>query len=246
MSGQNEFRSVGEKRGLADRVVQEIETMILSGELEPDTSLPAERELAEQLNVSRSVVREAVRTLVTKGMLETRQGVGTTVRRPSADQVSGPLGLLLRTQSGGTVPFDKLRQVRSVLEIEIAGLAAEHATDEQVTRLRAAYQAMIDAQDDPVLLAERDHAFHRELATMTENPLFVILLDSIRDLLHDYISKVTRFLDADTEVLPVHLGVVESVEARDVEGARKAMVLHHEDLSSNYEKYVDRRGSADE
>jgi len=245
VSDQNEFPSVGAKQGLADRVVHEIETMILSGELAPDTLLPGERELAEQLNVSRSVVREAVRTLVSKGMVETRQGVGTTVRRPSADQVSGPLGLLLRSQSGGTVPYDNLRQVRSVLEVEIAGLAAEQATDEQVARLRVAYEAMCDARDDPDLLAERDHAFHRELASMTDNPLFVILVDSIRDLLHDYISRVVRFLDADIEVLPVHLGIVESLESRDTAAARKAMMLHHEDLSSNYAKYVARRGDVE-
>lgn len=246
MSDPKAFRSVGTKQGLVDRVVHEIERMILSGELVLDTALPGERELADQLNVSRSVVREAVRTLVTKGLLETKQGVGTRVRQLTADQVTGPLGLLLRTQSGGAVPYDNLRQVRSVLEVEIAGLAAEQATDEQVARLRAAYQEMCDAAGEPEILASRDHEFHRELATMTQNPLFVILLDSIRELLHDYISRVVRFLDPDTEVLPPHLSIVNSVEARDPEAARQAMLEHHVDLRRNYEKYLKRSGLVDE
>ena len=94
MSGSNEFRCVGAKQGLPAGVVDEIESLILSGELVPDTSRRPGRELAEQLSVIFSVVRGAVRTSVTMGMLETKKGLGTTVRQPTADHVSGSLGLL--------------------------------------------------------------------------------------------------------------------------------------------------------
>src|SRR3990172_4915905 len=92
------FRSVGIKGGLVDRVVEEIQRVIVNGHLELGMKLPPERELAEELGVSRTVIREAVRILVAKGLLETRPGVGTIVRQVNRDQIVGPLSLLLQAQ----------------------------------------------------------------------------------------------------------------------------------------------------
>ncbi len=234
---QTPFRTIGSKERLVDRVVGELEQLIVSGQLEPETRLPAERDLAEQLGVSRTVVREASRILVTKGLLEIQPGVGTTVRQITNEQIVEPLNLLLRTRTGGKISFDHLHQVRSILEIEIAGLAAAHATDADIARLKQIMAAMETAQADPDQLAIHDADFHSALAQMTHNPLLAILVDSIRDLLQEYIALVTRYLDPRQENLPLHYRLLERIEARDVEGARQAMGENLDQMRKNTERY---------
>jgi DNA-binding FadR family transcriptional regulator len=237
MVAQSLFRTVGSKEGLVDRVVTEIEELIVTNKLEPETKLPPERDFAEQLGVSRTVVREAVRILVTKGLLETRPGVGTMVRQMTREQIVEPLNLLLRSRTGDKVSFDQLHQVRSILEIEIAGLAASQATDADIAHLKQIMADMEAAQHDLDTLAARDADFHSALAKMTHNPLLAILVDSIRDLLQEYIALVTRYLDPQQENLPLHSKLLERIEARDVEGARQAMSENLDQMRKNTQRY---------
>src|SRR5713226_8764577 len=119
------FKVIGRKDGLVDQVVQAIEAQILSGRLAVGARLPAERDFSESLGVSRPVVREAVRNLTTRGLLDTRHGIGTTVRAVSRDEVVKPLTLFLRAR-GEEISIEHLHQVRSILEVENAALAAGH------------------------------------------------------------------------------------------------------------------------
>jgi len=222
---------------LVDRVVNEVEKLIVSGELAPDTKLPPEREWAEQMGVSRTIVREASRILAAKGLLETQHGVGTTVRQPTSQHVTEPLGLYLRTQGDGPISFQDLHQVRSILEVEIADIAAASATDEEIAQLRQVFDGMVAAKDDVAVLAERDTEFHRTLARMTHNPLLFVLMDSIRELLREYIALVTVFLDTDEDNIRLHRLLLERIEARDGAGARQAMSENLAQMRKNTELY---------
>lgn len=238
MTSSNPFRTIGTKERLVDRVVKELEELIITGQLQPDTKLPPERELAEQLGVSRTVVREAVRILVTKGLLETRPGVGTLVREMTRDQVVEPLNLLLRNRTNGEISFDQLHQVRSILEVEIAGLAALEATETEIGRLKELLASMEAVHDDSDQLAVHDANFHSTLAKMTHNPLLAILVDSIRDLLQEYIARVTPYLDPRQENLQLHQHLLERIQARDEEGARQAMRDNLEQMRKNTARYA--------
>lgn len=237
MSSPTPFRAVGNKERLVDRVVTEIQNLIVAGQLEPEVKLPPERELAEHLGVSRTVVREAVRILVARGLLETRPGVGTTVSQVGKDQFIQPLHLLLQSSSKD-ISFEHLYQVRLALEVAIAGLAATQANQAELDRLDEILAGMTAAADDPDLLAIRDAEFHRTLAQFTHNPLLIVLLDSIRDLLQDYIMTVTPFLDPHQDVLPQHEHIVARVKARDEAGARQAMQEHLNQMRKNHQKYA--------
>ncbi len=229
MGTESLFRAVGTKGRLVDRVVNEIQELIVSGRLDPGTKLPPERELAEEIGVSRTVIREAVHILVTKGLLETRQGVGTIVRQVTRDQLVEPLSLLLQTSDGG-ISVEHLHQVRCILEIEIAGLAALQATEEDVEELRriVTEMEMRLAQDDLEAFAARDADFHQALAKTTRNPLLVVLLDSIRDLMQEVRLLVTRHPGLPQQVMPDHRKILERVIAKDPAGARQAMQEHLE------------------
>jgi len=231
------FPPIRSKERLVDRVVREVERLIISGELAPGAKLPPEREWAEQMGVSRTVIREASRILAAKGLLETQHGVGTTVRHMTSHHVTEPLGLYLRTQGNGLISFQDLHQVRSILEMEIAGIAAESATDEEIAQLRQVFESMVEAKENVALLAERDTEFHRTLAKMTHNSLLFVLIDSIRELLKEYIALVTVFLDPDEDNIRLHRLLLERIEARDVAGARQAMHENLEQMRKNTELY---------
>jgi DNA-binding FadR family transcriptional regulator len=227
MDNESMFRNVGVQGGLVDRVVTEIQRVIVSGRLEPGMKLLPERELADELGVSRTVIREAVRILVAKGLLETKPGVGTIVRQVTSDQIVEPLSLLLQTQKGG-ISIEHLHQVRRMLEVEIAGLAALQATEEDITELRELLAEMESVTGIPEAFATKDADFHRGLARTTYNPLLIILLDSIRDLMQEVRLLVTRHPDLRQKVIPDHKKILERVAAKDPEGARLAMEEHLE------------------
>jgi GntR family transcriptional repressor for pyruvate dehydrogenase complex len=173
------------------------------------------------------VIREAVRILVAKGLLETKPGVGTIVRQVTSDQLVEPLSLLLRAQEDD-ISIEHLHQVRRVLEVEIAGLAAIQATEEDIAELKAVLAEMESVTEIPESFAAKDADYHRGLARTTHNPLLIILLDSIRDLMQEVRLLVTRHPDLREKVMPDHRKILERVVAKDPEGARQAMEEHLE------------------
>ncbi|MFB3826766.1 MAG: FadR/GntR family transcriptional regulator [Bryobacteraceae bacterium] len=219
------FRSLGRKDGLVDRVVAAIQDQILKGRLAVGTRLPPERDFADRLGVSRTVFREAVRILVTRGLLETRHGVGTTVRAVGREEVVKPLTLFLRT-CGQQVNTGHLHRVRLILEVENAALAAEQATESDIASLRAICREMKAAAGDPKEFALKDSEFHRRLAQATYNPLLILLLESIQDLMAEVRMLVASRPGLFERVMPTHTRVVERVAAHDARGARRAMRQH--------------------
>ncbi len=219
------FGMVGNKSDLVDRVVHKIQEQILSERLAVGTKLPPERELAVSLGVSRTVVREAVRVLAASGLLETSHGIGTTVRALSREEVVKPLNLFLRSW-GRDVSLSHLHQVRSLLEVENIGLAAEQASDDDIQDLRRILVEMEAAKDDPSLFAVKDSDFHRRLAQTTHNPLLTLLLDSIHDLMVEIRELVAGQSGLVERVLPAHIEMLDWIEKRDAKRARQAMREH--------------------
>jgi GntR family transcriptional repressor for pyruvate dehydrogenase complex len=219
------FRAIGQKEGLVLRVVRSIEDQILRGKLEVGVRLPPEREFSEQLGVSRPVVREAVRILTAQGLLETRHGIGTTVKTVGRDDVVKPLRMFLRIR-GEDISVAYLHQVRSILEIENAGLAAEQGRDEDVDALAQICREMEQASDIPELFALKDSEFHRRLSETTHNPLLILLLDSVHDMMSEVRELVAHEAGLFDQVMPTHIRIVESVRAHDPAAAREAMREH--------------------
>ena len=186
MSTNHSFESVAPRGRLADHVADQIEKQIVEGRMGPGTKLPSEAELGQEFNVSRTVIREAVNSLVAKGLVETRQGVGSTVRSFSRDViVSSPSRFLYSQDEDGSLR--ELHQVRAILELATARLAALHATEADIASLDQILREMESLQHDNEAFAAKDADFHRRLALASHNRLLVLLLDSIRDLVQDYI-----------------------------------------------------------
>lgn len=219
------FGTVGNKSALVDRVVQKIQEQILSERLAVGTKLPPEREFAEHLGVSRTVLREAVRVLSAKGLLETCHGVGTTVRALTREEMVAPLNLFLRSW-GKDASLNHLHQVRSLLEVENIGLAAEQASEEDIQDLRRILAEMEAAKGNPLLFAAKDSDFHRRLAQTAHNPLLTLLLDSIHDLLVGIRELVAQENGLVERVMPAHAEMLECIVMRDAKRARQTMRAH--------------------
>jgi len=211
---------------LSDQVAEQLLKHILDRGLRPGDKLPSERELGELFKVSRTVIREATRALAARGVIEVRSGTGLSVAAVDASTVAETMNLFLR--GTGEIPYDQIHEVRAMIEIEVAGLAAERRTYAEVADLRSLHEHMGDLLKRDEAITEVDVEFHRALARMTHNPLHLIMLDSIKDILLEIRREAWALRDEARKAHALHGAVLEAVAAQDVPAAREAMQRHLE------------------
>jgi GntR family transcriptional regulator, transcriptional repressor for pyruvate dehydrogenase complex len=172
----------GDRGRLSDRLAAEIERQIVSGDLEAGALVPTEPELGELFGVSRTVVRDAVRTLAARGLLDVRAGRGTTILPPSDDALSRALlALLARSE----LSMGEVMDARAALEIELIPLAATQATDEQrdaVAACLARFERAVAEEDWP-RAHEADLGFHLALLRATGLPALAVMLRPLQQVI---------------------------------------------------------------
>jgi DNA-binding FadR family transcriptional regulator len=222
---------------LTERVVAELERLILESRLGDGDRLPSERELAAQFGVSRTVVREAVRALAAKRLLDVGVGRGTVVRAPSAVSAAESMKLLLRMQASGT-DADKVSEVRRTLENEIAALAAARRTEADLAAMDTVIEAAESRRTDPDAFLKEDLAFHSLLARATHNELFGLLLDSLAEVLLESRLLALRIPGTARRALDHHSRVLEAVRAGDPDQARAAMDAHMDEARETLKRAI--------
>ena len=205
-------------------VVQQIEQGIVQGGLKVGDRLPPERELGERFGVSRTAVREAVKALREKGLVQSDPGRGTFVTNGTSRAVRNSLDLMVRM--GRSDASDDLVQVRGILEPEIAALAAKHITPEQLDLLQQAVQVMDSALDDADTFVEADLAFHITLAKATRNVIIPALIDSIVDLLREQRKGIFFTQGGPQRGQIHHKRILKAVTHHNPTAARNAMRAH--------------------
>jgi GntR family transcriptional repressor for pyruvate dehydrogenase complex len=220
---------------LSDQVTAQLQALITDSHLRPGDKLPSERDLCELLSVSRTVVREAVRSLAAKGLLEVRPGGRAIVRAPDPAIVSELMTVMLRG-GGGDVAFSHIQEVRRLLEVEFAGLAAQRRDETDLLRIEDFLTAMVEHQDDPQLWAAADVGFHKAIATATHNPLYPMLLDSIAEMLVEVRLTGIRLPDTPRKAFHHHHRIFEQIKAGDRTRARKAMHDHLHEAEATFQK----------
>ncbi|MGH2559696.1 MAG: FadR/GntR family transcriptional regulator [Thermomicrobiales bacterium] len=216
------YQPLARAERLSDRVAEQIERRITEGGMPPGHRLPPERELGEAFGVSRTVVREAIRVLVAKGLVEVQPGNGTVVREFSASMVSDALALLMRARPGG-IRLRDAHEIRLMIEPQIAALAAERRTDQDLQNLEAELERM---RPEPAEWQAADVRFHAALAQATHNPLCGIVLDSIQDILREVRMLGGQLPGTRESAIRHHTAIVDAVKAADPNAAREAMLAH--------------------
>jgi GntR family transcriptional repressor for pyruvate dehydrogenase complex len=209
---------------LYEQIVQQIEDSILKGTLKAGDQLPSERELALKFGVSRTAVREAVKALHEKGLVEAYSGRGTFITNGTSQAVTQSINLMMKfDQAEGS---ENLAQVRQILEPEIAALAATRIQEPQLALMREAFSVMNSALKDPDAYIEADLDFHLALAEAAENPLILSLLDSIVGLLREQRLKIFFHESGPERGQYHHARILAAIEKRDPEASRSAMREH--------------------
>jgi GntR family transcriptional regulator, transcriptional repressor for pyruvate dehydrogenase complex len=209
---------------LYEQIVQQIEESIVKGDLKPGDQLPAERELAQRFGVSRTAVREAVKALREKGLVEAFSGRGTFITDGTKQAVRQSLDLMVKI--GQPEGSRHLAEVRAILEPEIAALAAARIQEPELTTMREAVATMDRAGTDPEAYIEADLDFHLALAEGAANPLILSLLDSIVALLREQRLRIFRVPGGPERGQIHHKRILDAVERRDSDKAREAMRAH--------------------
>jgi GntR family transcriptional regulator, transcriptional repressor for pyruvate dehydrogenase complex len=216
---------------LVQGVATHLEQQILSGSLTSDQPMPPEGELSRQLGVSRTVVREAMRILGARGLVEVSQGKLTRVKPADPSHVVDSLATFLQRADHSLL---HLIEVRRLLETSIAALAAERATPEQIEAMeemnrKLAGQGTLDQRIDA------DLSFHALLAEATRNPVFGLLLEPLANLMR-LSRKATLGRTGAERAVAGHREILEAIRRRDPQTARQAMLDHlalaEEDLNA--------------
>lgn len=209
---------------LFEVVSERLVAAIREAKLPPGTKIPTERELGDQFGVSRTVIREAIRHLAAKGILVTQSGSGVRVADVGHEGVSESLSIFL-LQRGPLDPV-KINEVRNCLELKTVELAAQRASDEQIEGIRQACELMHGLEGCAEEASQADMLFHRTIAEATGNELFLVLVDSMSDVLL-HVRRATLGDKKRGEIaLEQHRRVAQAMEKRDVEGAIEAMRFH--------------------
>jgi GntR family transcriptional regulator, transcriptional repressor for pyruvate dehydrogenase complex len=196
--------------------------------LKPGDQLPAERELAQRFGVSRTAVREAVKALREKGLVEAYSGRGTFITDGTTQAVRQSLDLMAKI--GQPEGSTHLAEVRTILEPEIAALAAIRIQEPELATMREAVAVMDKAYQDPDAYIEADLDFHLALAEGAANPLILSLLDSIVVLLREQRLRIFRVTGGPQRGQFHHKRILDAVERHHADDARKAMRAHLEQV----------------
>ncbi len=220
-----EFQTIRRSSAVANEAIDTIKQMIARGEIQARQRLPAERDLAAQLGVSRPSLREAIRALIALNILESRHGEGTFVSALDPELLAEPIDFLLQVNTESLVA---LFEARRVLEAGAASLAAERASDLELVDLKDFVKLGRGMLHDPDAFIDHDVEFHARIRQAARSPILASLLASVSTL--SYVSRRTtaRSLATRTRALADHEAMVKVLKARDPQAAHTAMVRHLE------------------
>lgn len=206
-----------------EQVVARVYELIKREELQPGDRLPPERELAKHLGISRPSLRAGLGSLISMGVLQSRQGAGTFLVDGPPALDSEPLRLLAKLHG---FSFVHMFETRSILEVGAAGLAAERATGEQLAAMSEEIAEMFAALKDPQQFLVHDVAFHRAVAAASGNATLATLVDMVSAILYerrrDTIGRAHDF----NEAIELHRRVYRAIRSRKPDEAREAMREH--------------------
>jgi GntR family transcriptional regulator, transcriptional repressor for pyruvate dehydrogenase complex len=220
-----EFEAIRRNK-VYEEVARQIERLILK-KLRPGDKLPAERELAEMLGVSRSSIRDAIRSLELVGLVEPRQGVGTVVREISPDTLVNPLSNVLVHKRQ---LVSELLDFRKMLEPPLAARAATHASAEELAEMEETLRRQEEKLQWGELAIEEDSEFHYGIAMASENSVVLKVLDVLMDLLRATRERSLQVEGRPQKSIAGHRKILAAIKRHDALAAEAAMRRHIEDI----------------
>lgn len=219
------FKSV-ESRSVSQMIVEQIQDMIMSGELKAGDPLPTERALAETLNVGRPSLREALKALEVMGVVESRQGSGNYISNNVNESFYKPLSLSFKLSGRD---HSEILQMRRMIEYYTTVNAAQRADEDDIKSLKD-IENKLEALTDPLEISKADRSFHTRIAEITGNSLILDTLNSASYLLDSFANETIRISgfqgDSLESVYEEHRNIIKAIEAHDQGAAYDAIKAH--------------------
>jgi GntR family transcriptional regulator, transcriptional repressor for pyruvate dehydrogenase complex len=219
---KTEFEAVRRNR-IYEEIARQIQKMIAE-KMKPGDMLPPERQLAEMFQVSRSSIRDAIRTLELSGLVEARQGLGTVVHDRSADVLNPLTSVLVQKRK----QVSELLDVRKMIEPPLASRAAVHATAEEVAEMDTILRRQQEKMQAGELAIEEDNEFHYAIALAADNSVVLKVLDILMDLLRDTRERSLQVEGRPERSMADHREILDAIKHKDAGGAEAAMRQHIE------------------
>lgn len=229
------FQPIKQKK-ISTRIVEQIKSLILNGDLRPGEILPPERELIKSLKVSRPSLREALNSLKGMGFIETQRN-RTAIKSLASGRMLGPIHDLLKEDIGTAF---NLIEVRKAIETWSTYLAAERATDSDITRIEECVSSMktkIDEGVSVVKVVKEDADFHLAISEAAHNIIQTHLMFSLYDILKESLIKYYETMEM-LDIYDQHCKVVDAIKKRDAPLARRRMLEHLEYVESSLKDLI--------
>lgn len=217
-----------------EQVIEQIKNMIIDGTLKKGDKLPSERELVEHLQVSRTSIREALRALQIIGLVECRQGEGNYIRESFENSLFEPLSMMFMLQKSSS---SEIMEIRKIIEVETAALAAQRITDEELKHMKVLLDSI--NSNNEVDNVKIDKEFHYKVAKASRNYLIINILNAISSLMDEVIKDARRRILVDEDNKEVlfkqHDDIYKGLKSRNPKKASEAMKKHL-DFANEYYK----------
>ncbi|AUN17186.1 GntR family transcriptional regulator [Clostridium botulinum] len=211
-----------------EQVIEQIKTMIISGNLQKGDKLPSERELVDQLKVSRTSIREALRALEIVGLIKCKQGEGNFIRDNFDNSLFEPLSLVFMLERSNK---EDIIEVRRIIEVEAAALAAKRITKDQLKKLEYIIYEFKNSEDEKILV-NLDKNFHYEIAQASNNFILLNIINSCSTLIDSLIKnaryKIMKNVENKKELVDQHEKIYLALKEKDSELASQLMKEHLE------------------
>ena len=207
----------------AEQVVQHVARLIEQGKLRPGDRLAAERELAQELGVSRPTVRAGLHALAAMGVIESRQGAGTFITDGPPRLGAGPLSFMAALYG---FKREEIFEARKVLEVGAAGLAAERGLTDHLAPMAEEVTGMFANMNEPQVYLVHDVRFHRAVAAASGNPVLLALVEMVSSLVYEQRKLTVEHALDLKESAEMHRRIYQAIRDRDPERAREEMARH--------------------
>lgn len=230
------FTKIQPEMSLSHKIEEQIRQAIINKLYLPGDRLPGEVELSNLFGVSRTAVREALRMLSGRGLIEVRKGSGAYVIEMASSQVVEPFYTLLELKCRGE-SLHHVIQLRSMIEPEIAALAALHRTEDDIEYWRICLDSMKKLKKEPNEMIPHDIHFHMRIAQATQNPIIQIVMEPIYKLLRKFIASTFEYSPASKLAIQKHELLLDCFTKKDPKNAYKIMKQHMEDGAKHIDIY---------
>lgn len=233
--------AVVKKSNLYESIADTLERMILDDSLKVGERLPSETTMAENFGVSRNIIREAMKILKERHLVELRNGDGARVVKPNADSLNE---VIRRMVAMGSISLGEVYEIRRSLEVAAAGLAAHRATPEQIANLYSIVDEMARNKENKEEWIRLDLHYHAELAKSSGNPLFYEFIKPLSSALEIIFDKGRQAPGALEKSIVMHTEITRAIEVHDVALAEEKMREHLR--QSSYDSSFEADGTAGE